>query len=296
MGQRFRSRKLRRQRTSRRPSPLPAFAADLQQLGNTTRRLREVPAQILRLLTIVTLIATALATHSHSEAQATTSRLGAPPRLQAVPETAPELTDEAWSRRTWLLEASAGPALGLCPRGQADCTAELGSSFSALVQTRPLPLFSWGPFFNRVAHAERYVATDWTLRQATSAWALGLAGRLWMQDHDRIDPYVQVSAGLGSARRSGELSAHDDRGAATAAGDRAETVPLYSVTAGVAVQLSSEIRIGTEVGWSHWLFSEWEQCPVLSGVCVNPPLRSYDPHNGVLSLSLSVGLSFGSRL
>lgn len=255
-----------------------------------------MPAQILRLVAILTLIAATLATHAHGQAQTTTSRLGPPPRLQAVPETAPELPDEAWSRRSWLLEASAGAALGLCARGQAECTAELGSSLSAQVQTRPMPLFSWGPFFNRVAHAERYAATDWRLRQETSAWALGLAGRLWMQDHDRIDPYVQVSAGLGSARRTGELSARGARSPATAAGDRAETVPLYSVTAGIAVQLSSEIRIGTEIGWSHWLFSEWERCPVLSGVCVKPPLRSYDPHNGVLSLSLSVGLSFGSRL
>jgi hypothetical protein len=272
-------------------------ATFFQQLENGRRRVAGVPTPILSALVVLGCALAALTTTPQARAESTGSRLGKPPPLEAVPEAAPELADEEWTRRAWLLEASAGPALGLCPGGDTPCNPQIGLNLSALVQSRPVPFFSWGPFFNRVLHQERFNAPQWTLNQSTTAWALGLAGRLWLNERGRVDPYLQVAAGLGSAMRSGQVESETPtRFLATSGRDDGQAVPLYAVSAGASVQASSEIRVGAEFGWSHWLYSPWEQCPVLTGICVNPPLRAYDPHNGVLSLSLSVGLSFGSRL
>jgi hypothetical protein len=119
---------------------------------------------------------------------------------------------------------------------------------------------------------------------------LGLLGRIGFEERGRFDPYVQVATGLGQLTRTAKLAGSSQQAKETSA------VPLYAVSGGFTWQLSPALQLGSALSWQHWLAAEWERCPVLSGVCVAPPMATYDPRNGILSLSVSIGVSFGSRL
>jgi opacity protein-like surface antigen len=198
-----------------------------------------------------------------------------------------------WARRRYQIEAGIEAAAAACPLWDEQCVTKGGWALTAALLSAPTEHFGWGPLLQLVEHAERYTDDEAVLEQQTRARALALAGRIWFWSRERVDPYVQVAVGLGGVER--EVHAWDGNGAAAQA-SRTSSVPLYAVSFGVPVQVTDQVRIGATFAWSHWLTEPWQRCAVALGVCTLPNYSALDPNNGVFSIGVNVGVSFGSRL
>ncbi len=219
------------------------------------------------------------------------SRIGAPPTLTPVVETGPALPTARHERRHYQVSADGQLTTAVCPSWATGCRFEPGSAFRLSLSSRPTPRFSWGPSV-LLSEGRQTIAHAGVLQQTTNvAMALALGARVWLMEQGVVDPFLEVTSGLGSMVQSHAVTVH---GIPIERASARSWVPMYSAAFGLQWHLGQHVAVGALLSWTHWLLHPAERCPAAQGVCAYPPIAAYSPDNGVIGAGMSLDISFGS--